>query len=160
MVMVSVLLIADYLIGTSKLPLTPMHVNKLAYISHGFTLALEDEPLFRNRVEAWRYGPVIPSLYHELKMFGGNNIPVLPYCETLLDDENFETRLMFTSSRIPDSHRTIIDRVMVVYGEYSALGLSTITHEKGTPWHQCYRQGRNIEIPDSVTKEYYKGELS
>lgn len=157
----SALLIADYLIGTSKTDLTPMHVNKLAYISHGFTLAIKNEPLFRERVEAWKYGPVIPSLYQALKMFGGQIIDCLPYCETKLTSSNFEERMNFTRSIIPEQHKTIMDRVMDVYGKYSARGLSTITHEEGTPWHQRFQEGRlGIAIPDSITAAYYKKQLA
>ena len=159
--MVSAPLVADYIVGSSKTPLTPMHVNKLAYISHGFTLALEDQPLFSDRVEAWKYGPVIPTIYHELKWFGRNPIGVLPYCKTRLDDPDLEERLEFAASRMPKTHKPVVDRVMEVYGGWSAQGLSTKTHEEGSPWHECYRRGvRGIEIPDSVTKRYYKSQLA
>lgn len=158
----SALLIADYLIGISpsKSGLTVMQVNKLAYIAHGFTLAIEDQPLFRDRVEAWKYGPIVPSLYHALKDFGGNNINILPYCDTRLDAPHLDDRLAFTTSRLPQKHKAIIDRVMAVYGGFSGPGLSTITHEKGTPWDQCYREGElGIQIPDHITQEYYKRQL-
>lgn len=154
---VSALLIADYLICVAKSPLTVMKLNKLAYISHGFTLAIEGEQLFRDRVEAWKYGPVISSLYHALKEFGSEYIQSLPYCGTDINEPNLKERLKFTTSNIPKQHRAIVDRVMDVYGGYSGLGLSTITHTEGSPWHQCYKEGEfNIVIPDAITEKYYK----
>ena len=157
---VSALLIADYMIGASKSPLTVMKVNKLAYISHGFTLAIQDRQLFRDRIEAWKYGPVVPSLYYTLKEFGGNNIHTLPYCGTDLDGPQLAKRLEFTTVSIPEQHKAIVDRVLDVYGNYSGVGLSTITHTKGSPWHQCYREGETgIMIPDEITKKYYKQQL-
>lgn len=36
-----------------------MQVNKLSYLSYGFVLAIKNEKLFNDKVEAWRYGPVI-----------------------------------------------------------------------------------------------------
>ncbi len=55
-------------------PLTPMHIQKLIYFAHGWNLALTGEPLIRERVEAWDYGPVIRALYGELKVFGSGAI--------------------------------------------------------------------------------------
>ena len=52
----------------------PMKIQKLAYYAHGFFLALYDKPLLDDRVEAWKWGPVIPSLYHEFKQYGGGPI--------------------------------------------------------------------------------------
>ncbi len=158
--MAAALLIADYIIGTSAKPLTPMQVNKLAYISHGFTLAFEDAPLFSDKVEAWRWGPVIPSIYHELKHYGGGIITSLQYCGTILNTPQAHTRMEFLNDRIPSRHVNIINQVLDAYGHISGRGLSTITHEKGTPWHQCYKTGNlGIEIPDSLTKAYYKSQI-
>ena len=158
--MTSALLVADYIIGTSNHPLTPMQVNKLAYISHGFTLALEGTALFSDKVEAWRYGPVVPSIYHEFKHYGGRVITALQYCGTMLNTPEVQTRLEFVNDRIPTHHTRIIDDVIGKYGHFSGPGLSTITHEKGTSWHQCYEAGKlGTEIPDNITQAYYESQL-
>ena len=155
----SALLIADYLIGKHA-PLTPMQVNKLAYIAHGFTLAIEGQPLFRDRVEAWKYGPIIPSLYHALKDFGGDEISILPYCGTRVDTPDLDKRLDLTTTQIPERHRAVIDRVITVYGGFSGPMLSTITHEEGSPWHQCYQEGEfGIQILNDITRKYYQQQL-
>ena len=56
--------------------LTPMQLIKLSYIAHGWTLAILDNPLFKDIVEAWRYGPVVPDIYHRYKKFGYSRISV------------------------------------------------------------------------------------
>ena len=157
----STLRIADYIIGKSKQLLTPMQVNKLAYISHGFTLAIRNEPLFPDKVQAWKYGPIIPSIYHEFKDYGGGLITAFKYCGTALNDTKAaKDRLAFLESRIPKSHISIINEVLEKYGHFSGLGLSTITHEDGTPWDQRYHAGKlGVEIPNSLTKKYYKEQL-
>ncbi|MCY4491114.1 MAG: DUF4065 domain-containing protein [Thaumarchaeota archaeon] len=156
--MISSLIIADYILGTSDKQLTHMQINRLAYISHGFTLALENEPLFSDGVQAWKYGPIIPSIYHVLKRYRDSPVPALGYCGTLL--ENAKERLNFINSVIPDNHKSVIKEVLSVYGGFSGLGLSTITHEKGSPWEQCYDPNWfSISIPDDITKEYYRMQL-
>ena len=37
--------------------LTPLQVQKLTYLCHGWTLGLYSQPLSRQQVEAWRWGP-------------------------------------------------------------------------------------------------------
>ena len=61
----------------NQIGITPLQVNKLAYILHGWTLGIKDLPLFNNttrQIQAWRYGPVVVGIYHLLKPFG--NSPV------------------------------------------------------------------------------------
>lgn len=44
-----------------------MQVIKMAHIAHGYSLAIHNEPLVDEAVEAWKYGPVVPSLYYRAK---------------------------------------------------------------------------------------------
>lgn len=51
--------------------LSPLKLQKLVYISHGWHLAIEGQNLVSDEfAEAWQYGPVFPSLYHEFKGAG------------------------------------------------------------------------------------------
>src|SRR5437660_12739202 len=54
--------------------LTPLQIIKLAYIAHGWMLALYQRPLILDRIEAWKYGPVIPDLYRALRDYGGGSV--------------------------------------------------------------------------------------
>jgi uncharacterized phage-associated protein len=58
--------VADAILKIAKeqgKPLTPLKLMKLVYIAHGWHMAIENQDLFNNRIEAWKYGPVIPDLY-------------------------------------------------------------------------------------------------
>ena len=50
----------------------PLKLMKLVYLAYGYALAIIDrsiiDPRF-DKVEAWRYGPVIPSVYHSFKQY-------------------------------------------------------------------------------------------
>ena len=59
--------------------LTPMKLLKLVYAAHGWHLDLAGEPLIGERVEPWKYGPVVPSAYDEFKDYGDRNITKLAY---------------------------------------------------------------------------------
>ena len=54
--------------------INPMQALKLTYYCHGWMLGLYHEPLLQQAVEAWRYGPVVPEVYHSLRRYGGEPI--------------------------------------------------------------------------------------
>ena len=125
-------------------PITQMQAQKLTYIAHGVSLGHFSKPLLTDPICAWRYGPVIPSLYNVLKHNGNNKIqyPVSVgiYDETPIDSLN-------------DS---LIKNVYDVYGKYPAETLSNFTHREGTPWSQAIKMDSTI-IPDYIIQDYYKG---
>jgi uncharacterized phage-associated protein len=51
---------------------TPMKLQKLVYYVKGFSLVLLGRPIFGEKLEAWRHGPVCPDLYHRLKSHGAS----------------------------------------------------------------------------------------
>ncbi len=54
--------------------ITNMKMQKLVYYAQGFSLAMLNKPLFEEPIEAWQYGPVVPTLYHAFKKYG--NVPL------------------------------------------------------------------------------------
>lgn len=111
-----------HLAAREGVPVSPMKLNKLAYICHGWHLAIVGRPLFDETVEAWAYGPVVPSLYHEYKHFGRDPI-----------SESGDV------SELPANSRRIIRGVWEKYNELSATQLSAMTHSPGTPWSETKR---------------------
>jgi uncharacterized phage-associated protein len=99
-------------------------------------------------VQAWKYGPVIESLYRAFKKYEDASIPEsgeIP--DTTLEDN--------------ESLRRFLDRVWAVYSGYSGLQLSTLTHRRGTPWEQVYTplSFRKI-IPDDKIEQHYKDKIN
>ena len=121
---------------------TPMHLIKLIYICHGWMLGLHDDVLLYEPVEAWRYGPVVPSVYHRYKTFRAAPIDI---------------RAVDQDGRLSTQECALIDFVNDSYSDLDALQLSSLTHEPGTPWHKTVRaHGVGAIIPNALIKEYYK----
>ena len=125
---------------------------KRVYIAHGFTLAILDRPAIDHRfdrVEAWRLGPVIPSVYHSFKHF--QNEPISEKSVILTDSNDF-TFPEITDKDIENISQSVWKR----YHKCSDSDMITLLHRRGTPWDICYVAGENREIPDAYTQIFYK----
>ena len=121
---------------------TPMHVLELVYLCHGWVLGLADLALIDEPVEAWQYGPVVPSVYRRYKSFGRSSITAVPVNQSKMLDQQ---------------QRTFIEIVEDVYREYSALELSSLTHQADTPWDATRRKyGIGAIIPNELIQEHYR----
>ena len=135
--------IANYFISTSG-GMHLLKLVKLCYISHGYCLALLDKPLVNETVEAWKYGPVFPTIYDRFK---GNGFII----ETAkVKEEQFN-----------ESEKEIMQAVYENYSGLSGVELSTLTHSKGTPWYIAWHEegGKkylNYPIKNEKIKRYYK----
>ena len=151
-------LVADYLIANARGPLTPLQVIKMAYIAHGYSLAILDEPLVEEAVEAWRYGPVMPSVYHSAKRYGGGRITELLYSGIRTDDAGgMNGARKFFRDLIPQRQRAILDGVLDVYGGFTGIELTNMTHVDGSPWKRYYKRGvAGRRIPNDVIRDHYR----
>jgi uncharacterized phage-associated protein len=73
--------------------MTNMKVQKLLYYAQSLHLALYDEPLFDEVIQAWRYGPVCPPAYRFYSDFEANQLPI-PSKEFLLEIPDKEEELL------------------------------------------------------------------
>ena len=154
-------IIADYILATTNNPVTPMQMIKLTYIAHGYTLAITKKPLIKARIEAWKYGPVIPVLYHAYKGYGSGAINNLNYCGTSNTDAKIQEREDFFKTTIDSETKNVLDQVTTIYSHLSALELSSLTHEKGTPWDKCYKSDRLFTlIPNHIIQEHYEKKMN
>lgn len=125
---------------------TPLKIQKLVYFLHGWHLAVRNQPAVGERFEAWPYGPVIPSLYHEFKANGSS--PIKDYA-TDIDPQTGKTAALMVALTDKEYY-SVFDTVWEKYGRLSGLTLSTMTHADGTPWstaraqHEDYIEDKNI----------------
>lgn len=122
--------------------LTPMQVLKLVYIAHGWMLGLYGRPLIRDNVQAWQYGPVIPTLYNAMKDFRAS-----PVTGTL----------RAPAEELDSNEEDLIEQVYKIYGKKSGPALSRLTHADGTPWHHTYVSGEfGVVIPTDIIEDHYQ----
>ena len=142
--------------------LTPMQIQKLVYFAYGWYLAITGEYLVNERVEAWQWGPVFPSLYREFRRFGSEPITELA-SEAVVRNQSGHIRLVLTPVRLDnDSEKSlfahnVINKVWQVYGNLSGSQLSNLTHAKDSPWSLTpNKEISGTDIPDNLIKQYFR----
>lgn len=141
--------------GTS---LTQMQLQKLVYISHGWTLAITDSPLTLEEPEAWDYGPVYSDLYDHTKLFGRS-----PIGRLITPDDDEPARFFRSAGKssppyqasLTEDETAIINNVWSKYGDLSGAILSALTHKSGTPWSKTYDGRRNRIISNNVIADHF-----
>lgn len=128
-----------YLMQGDENDLTNTKLNKLLYYAQGHALEHNGSPLFADKIEAWQYGPVVPSVYHKYK-----------------DSAILTCNADFDFSKYGDEDQAIMIDVAREFGKYSASELTNMTHMPDTPWSKAYKEGsRSVEIPREDIKEYF-----
>lgn len=133
--------VAAYILEKTK-ALTAMKLQKLVYYAQAWSLVWDEKPLFKNRIEAWANGPVVPDLYQAHR--GEFTITAEPRGD---------------ASKLTKDERETVDVVLRDYGKKTATWLSALTH-KEDPW-LCARDGipdgerSNQQITHAAMAEYY-----
>lgn len=112
--------------------LSPMKLQKLMYYAQAWHLKVKGAPLLDDNFARWKFGPVIPSIYHEFKDFGANDITAR--ANTLSREDG---RYKVHIPKVPDDDQTtwaLIDAIIKRYGDMSAQSLSARTHQEGSAW--------------------------
>ena len=118
-----------------------LKLQKLLYYQQGFHLAYYGEPLFEEDIEAWLYGPVVPSVYDHFKSYGNKGI-------------EHSGEIIALSGTYEEA---LFNEVNKIYGSYSAIGLMEMTHQE-TPWKTTEVGVGNI-ISKDILKTFFKKRL-
>lgn len=97
--------------------LTNLKLQKLLYYVQGWHLAETGRPAFADEIQAWREGPVVPSVYQVYRALGKRPIVDVPEDAPQLDEQV----------------RAVVESVWQRYKNYSAFHLSDLTHDE-SPW--------------------------
>jgi uncharacterized phage-associated protein len=124
--------------------MTAMKLQKLVYYSQAWSLVWDERPMFRDRIEAWANGPVVPLLYqHHRGQFNVRSWS--PGSPAALSRDAMDT----------------IDAVLDFYGSKTSQWLSDLTHSE-RPWREARgtlapgERGSHV-ISIGSMHEYYSG---
>ena len=169
--------IANYILRyfhVNKKEITHLKLQKLLYIAYGWNLVLNKEHprLFDESIQAWKLGPVIPSVYYYYKNKKeiGDEDYIFSY-----GDENFVESI---PSKIPvidkndDQTLKIVNAVIEKYKDVNASDLVKRLHEENSPWYKTYNKGGQarginqplddydiIERSTPVIKEFFREKI-
>jgi uncharacterized phage-associated protein len=124
---------------------TNLKLQKILYFIEAYSLAVTKKSLFSDQIEAWDYGPVIPTVYHEFKSHGSDPISI--------DNPNLVAMKQDT--------KEMIEGVWNTFNKYSASRLVDITHSHN-PWKNAFKVQKGglkqtCVIDRDEMKEYYTG---
>ena len=123
-----------------------LELQKYLYYAQGWFLAIYDEPLFDEELQAWIHGPVHPATYRRFKHNSWNSIGDKVERPEL--DETIQSHLR---------------EVYEAYGRFSGWDLERMTHDEG-PWREARGdlpddEGSSEVITHESMRRYFGGRL-
>jgi uncharacterized phage-associated protein len=128
----------------------PLKIQKLVYCLNGWHLATRGTPAIGEAFQAWPYGPVLSSIYHEFKKFGSS---VIGEYAKEVDPTSGQVRSMMVSPQ-DKTFYDVFDRVWNRYKGLSGLALSSLTHAPGTPWSKARERGASYLSNDEIERHF------
>ncbi len=136
--------------------ITNLALQKLLYFAHGIHLIRTEQPLVSGYFEAWKFGPVHPSVYRAFKPSGADPIVTRAVGR---DPLTGQTRDLPKPSDI-EVIRLVSDVVRSL-GHLSPGQLVDLSHAKDAPWSAVVDKARTnvafgMRIPDNVIVDRFR----
>ena len=126
----------------SNWKITHLSAQKILYFCHMFYMGRQKDnfrPLLEEKFEAWAYGPVLPSLYEELRIFGGDVITSFYKVDEIEDPKIIG----------------VVKEVAEKLAKKEAWQLVSLTHSSNSAWAKYYAPKAHRKIPhEAILKEY------
>lgn len=139
-------LVAREFVNIAKKGLTPLELQKLSFLAHGWSFPRLERELISDPVEAWEYGPVFPDLYFTLKHYGSSKVDDVPV--------GLHERLK-NRKKVVNLEKDEEDLIEFTYEKYKHLNgpqLIELTHNSGGPWRETPKRGI---IKSSVIEAFF-----
>ena len=132
--------------------MTRVKLQKMLFFLNGWHLAIMGSPCIDRAFDVWKYGPVVPSVYHGLKQFRGG--PIAYY---LMDPDPVSGS--FKLPVVPGSQHQFYEILDLTWDKYigiDAARLSTMSRAPDSPWATALNNGSRI-IRNDIIKAYFIG---
>lgn len=150
--------VANYIL--SKVRCTHLSLEKLVYFAYADYLCSFSEPLFQDKIYAFRHGPIVKSVYEVYRRSGYQYIEPYYQHDTTIekkkDEMPFKSRILFV--RKGEEKLCSIDGTIATYGSYTARELVDLTHKEGSPWSMVDSTKQYQIISDDIIKGYHYAE--
>jgi uncharacterized phage-associated protein len=139
--------------------ITNKKLQKLLYYLQSWSLAVFGDPLFEGEPQAWRHGPVYPTVYTAFRKFGADTISLKEEYERTTFDEDETMRVLAMENNLKQDKLGLIEEVMTKYGTQSAFALEILSHRE-RPWLDARKGLDDFEASENVIthqamREYY-----
>ena len=140
-----------------RFPLTNLALQKLLYFAHGWFYSLYEQPLIKNKFEAWQHGPVQRVIYNQFKSC--KSAPIRGVRATYIDPASGEP--VYRAHEIEPDHAFVIRSVLSKYEDYSAGQLVDESHAEDGPWEYVWKQAEDVvypgmKVPDALILDHFK----
>lgn len=120
-----------------------LKLQKLMYYCNGWSLALRNKALFSDETQAWKHGPVIPSIYAQHRLM-----------------PSVESWSLGDPTALERDDRTFAEEVIDLYGAKSGWTLRQMTHAEDpwkNAWARCgYGANRGEVISKEEIRDYFE----
>ena len=154
--------VARYILSKRKCSHTKL--EKLVYLCYADYLCEFKSPLFTDRIYAFKYGPVVETVYRRYRERPYEIEPheIEPQKDTKSrwtksEPMAIRSRLLFSEDGIQKTYS--IDRTIERYMWMSAEELVELTHRDGAPWTHVERTGWHDQITDEIIMRYHRYEV-
>lgn len=118
-----------------------LRLQKILYFLQAGYLVETGRPLFKNRIEAWAFGPVVPDVYMKYEFYPFDWIP-----DRVVKDE---------SLKINGEDAEKIATFLKAVDPYPNPWLVDLTLNQD-PWKNTYKEGKNAVITNDSILAYFK----
>lgn len=134
---------------TENIQITPMKLQKLLYfIFREYTKETGGEYLFSDQFSAWKYGPVLTSIYYEFQSFGSKPI------DKFAKDACGNVQIIKINSN--ETMKRCWDKAWNKYKFCTSSVLSTITCKPYSAWSKAVNKHRaTLLIKDIIADDEY-----
>lgn len=151
--------IAKYILSKTKC--TQLKLQKLVYLCFADYLCDTGKELFTDPIYAFKYGPVVDTVYEKYKKYGYKPIDEEKKdIDTTVSEMPAKSRILFAE----DGTEKIIsiDSTLKRYGYLTVGKLVELTHKASTPWTKTPKTTWPFrsEIKPEIIKRYHKFEMA
>lgn len=128
--MYSALNVAKFVINKSSqiedYSFSNLKLQNLLYIIQSYYVKQFGYPCFSDNMEAWGFGPVVPSVYKLFEFFGSGTLPPVKYVIRTYKNLNRNTSELLTTSSLSQKDRGIITHILWHYKNSTNADLGKI----------------------------------